>query len=189
MHTTAYLITALVGAALALQVGLNSIVRVHVGSAAGAALINFVVGTVALAVALLVTRAPVPTSTELRTVERFERVEVEFPHELDQSNRADIVTRGLRVDVANHRVRGADIGTQNPNQFFVRLAFVEEFRDWYEKTFFVDRAGVGRQTGTADVEDMAGVAEKANQIGMEKNRCDNGEIMQMTARFLGVVGD
>jgi transporter family-2 protein len=65
MHTTAYLITALVGMALALQVGLNSIVRVHVGSAAGAALINFVVGTAALAVALLITRAPVPTTVQL----------------------------------------------------------------------------------------------------------------------------
>jgi transporter family-2 protein len=65
MYTTAYLITALVGVALALQVGLNSIVRVQVGSAAGAALINFVVGTAALAVALLVTRAPVPTTGQL----------------------------------------------------------------------------------------------------------------------------
>jgi transporter family-2 protein len=65
MHTTAYLITALVGMALAVQVGLNSIVRVHVGSAAGAALINFVVGTAALAIALLVTRAPMPTTSQL----------------------------------------------------------------------------------------------------------------------------
>jgi transporter family-2 protein len=65
MYTTAYLITAVVGAALAIQVGLNSIVRVQVGSAAGAALINFVVGTAALAVALLVTRAPMPTTGQL----------------------------------------------------------------------------------------------------------------------------
>jgi transporter family-2 protein len=65
MYTTAYLITALVGAALAVQVGLNAIVRVQVGSAAGAALSNFVVGTAALAVALLVTRAPVPSGDQL----------------------------------------------------------------------------------------------------------------------------
>ncbi len=65
MHTTAYLITALVGAALAVQVGLNSIVRLHVGSAAGAALINFVVGTAALAAVLLFTRAPIPTTGQL----------------------------------------------------------------------------------------------------------------------------
>jgi transporter family-2 protein len=65
MQTTAYLITALVGAALAVQVGLNSIVRLHVGSAAGAALINFVIGTVALAAVLLLTRAPVPTGSQL----------------------------------------------------------------------------------------------------------------------------
>jgi transporter family-2 protein len=65
MHTTAYLLTAFIGMALALQVGLNSLVRLHVGSAAGAALINFVVGTIALVVALLVTRAPVPSAAQL----------------------------------------------------------------------------------------------------------------------------
>lgn len=65
MHTTAYLATAVIGMALALQVGLNSIVRLHVGSAAGAALINFVVGTVALAVALLAMRDPFPSTAQL----------------------------------------------------------------------------------------------------------------------------
>jgi transporter family-2 protein len=65
MHTTAYLMTALIGMALSLQVGLNSVVRLHVGSAAGAALINFVVGTAALACALLVTRAPIPGAAQL----------------------------------------------------------------------------------------------------------------------------
>jgi len=68
MHTTAYLITALVGAALAIQVGLNSIVRLHVGSAAGAAFINFVVGTAALGVALLVTRTPMPSSGQFAAI-------------------------------------------------------------------------------------------------------------------------
>jgi transporter family-2 protein len=65
MYTTAYLATALIGIALALQVGLNAIVRTHVGSAAGAALINFVVGTAALALALLVMRTPWPTGAQL----------------------------------------------------------------------------------------------------------------------------
>jgi len=65
MHTTAYLVTALIGVALSLQVGLNSVVRVHVGSAAGAALINFIVGTVALAAALLLMRSPVPSTAQL----------------------------------------------------------------------------------------------------------------------------
>lgn len=68
MHTTAYLVTALIGMALAVQVGMNSIVRLQVGSAAGAALINFVVGTVALAVALLLTRAPIPSGAQLAAI-------------------------------------------------------------------------------------------------------------------------
>lgn len=65
MHTTAYLVTALIGVALAMQVGLNSIVRVHVGSAAGAALINFIVGTIALAAALVLMRSPIPSTAQL----------------------------------------------------------------------------------------------------------------------------
>lgn len=65
MHTTAYLVTALIGVALALQVGLNSVVRMHVGSAAGAALINFIVGTVALVAALLLMRTPIPSTAQL----------------------------------------------------------------------------------------------------------------------------
>jgi transporter family-2 protein len=65
MYTTAFLITALIGASLAVQVGLNSIMRVHVGSAVTAAFINFAVGTVVLAAVVLVTRTPLPTTTQL----------------------------------------------------------------------------------------------------------------------------
>lgn len=65
MHTTAFLITALIGVSLAVQVGLNSIMRLHAGSAATAAFINFAVGTVVLAAVLLVTRTPLPTTTQL----------------------------------------------------------------------------------------------------------------------------
>lgn len=65
MHMTAFLATALIGVALSLQVGLNAVVRTHVGSAAGAALINFLVGTVALACALLVMRSPIPSAAQL----------------------------------------------------------------------------------------------------------------------------
>ncbi len=53
MHLTAMLLTALVGASLAVQIGLNSTLRHHVGSAMGASLINFAVGTVALLTVLL----------------------------------------------------------------------------------------------------------------------------------------
>lgn len=65
MYTTAFLTTALIGVALAVQVGLNSIMRVHAGSAITAALINFAVGTVALAAAVFVMRTPLPTVGQL----------------------------------------------------------------------------------------------------------------------------
>ena len=65
MHTAAYLITALIGSGLALQVGLNAVVRSHTGSATSAALINFLVGTAALAVVVLASRSPLPSSAQL----------------------------------------------------------------------------------------------------------------------------
>ena len=65
MYMTAYVATALIGALLAVQVGLNAMMRSHVGSAVVAALINFLVGSVALAVAAIMTRAPWPTATQL----------------------------------------------------------------------------------------------------------------------------
>lgn len=65
MYLTAYLITALIGASLAVQVRLNSIMRGYAGGAAAAALINFLVGSGALAIALLVLRSPLPAGSQL----------------------------------------------------------------------------------------------------------------------------
>lgn len=65
MHVTAYAVTAMIGALLALQVGLNAMMRSYVGSAVVAALINFLVGSVALAAAAFATRAPWPSTTQL----------------------------------------------------------------------------------------------------------------------------
>jgi len=65
MHLTAYAVTAMIGSLLALQVGLNAMMRSYVGSAVVAALINFLVGSIALAAAAFATRAPWPATTQL----------------------------------------------------------------------------------------------------------------------------
>lgn len=65
MHTGAYLITAVIGGLLALQVGLNAVMRSHTGTALSAALINFVIGSVALAAVLFAARVPLPTGAQL----------------------------------------------------------------------------------------------------------------------------
>jgi transporter family-2 protein len=65
MQTGAYLVTAAIGGLLALQVGLNAVMRSHTGTALSAALINFVIGSVALAAVLLATRGPLPTGAQL----------------------------------------------------------------------------------------------------------------------------
>ena len=65
MHTGAYLVTAVIGGLLALQVGLNAVMRSHTGTALSAALINFVIGSIALAAVLFATRLPLPTGAQL----------------------------------------------------------------------------------------------------------------------------
>ena len=52
MHLGAMSLTALAGATLAVQVGLNATMREHAGSPMAAALVNFAVGTVVLAIAV-----------------------------------------------------------------------------------------------------------------------------------------
>ena len=57
-----------VGAALSVQVGLNMILRAHLGHAAWAALVNFGVGTLALAAFALAVRAPLPSGASVAQV-------------------------------------------------------------------------------------------------------------------------
>lgn len=59
MQYAAMSVTALVGASLAVQVGLNATMSRHLGSPMAAALVNFAVGTVALFVIVMVTRGSV----------------------------------------------------------------------------------------------------------------------------------
>jgi transporter family-2 protein len=56
MQTGAMSLTALAGATLAVQVGLNATMREHAGSPMAAALVNFLVGTVFLAVVVFSSR-------------------------------------------------------------------------------------------------------------------------------------
>ena len=60
MRYAAMIATALVGASLAVQIGLNATMRQHVGSPQAAALINFGIGTLALFVFVLLSRGSLP---------------------------------------------------------------------------------------------------------------------------------
>lgn len=60
MQYAAMILTALVGASLAVQIGLNATMSRHVGSPIAAALINFAVGTVVLFVIVVLGRGSLP---------------------------------------------------------------------------------------------------------------------------------
>jgi len=60
MQYAAMTVTALVGATLAVQVGLNATMNRHVGSPMAAALVNFAVGTAFLFIVVLFSRGSIP---------------------------------------------------------------------------------------------------------------------------------
>jgi transporter family-2 protein len=61
MHYVAMIATALVGASVAVQIGMNATMSQHVGSPLVAALVNFGVGTLVLFLAVLLGRGSLPT--------------------------------------------------------------------------------------------------------------------------------
>lgn len=65
---TLYLLGLGVGVGLVVQVGMNSTLRTLLGSPIVAAFISFVVGSLALAVFAVVTRAPLPARAQLAAV-------------------------------------------------------------------------------------------------------------------------
>ncbi len=68
MSMSLWMWSLLAGAVLALQVGMNGVLRTSTGSPLIAALINFLVGTVLLLVVAVVTRAPWPGMMALRGI-------------------------------------------------------------------------------------------------------------------------
>jgi transporter family-2 protein len=68
MQYGAMLAAMVVGAALVVQIGLNAALREQFGSAAWAATVNFVIGTLGLLAFALVSRAPAPTLAQASAV-------------------------------------------------------------------------------------------------------------------------
>ena len=68
MRGLAYLLGIVSGFGLTLQIGMNSRLRTVLQSANTAALVSFLVGTVALVALLMATRAPLPDRDTLATV-------------------------------------------------------------------------------------------------------------------------
>jgi transporter family-2 protein len=60
MNYAAMIVTALVGASVAVQIGLNATMSRHVGSPMAAALVNFVVGSLVLFLIVLLSRGSLP---------------------------------------------------------------------------------------------------------------------------------
>jgi bacterial/archaeal transporter family-2 protein len=68
MSVSLWIWSLLAGGVLALQVGMNGVLKTTTGSPLIAALINFLVGTLLLAMAAIATRAPWPAMGAMRAV-------------------------------------------------------------------------------------------------------------------------
>jgi bacterial/archaeal transporter family-2 protein len=68
MQGVLYLLGLGVGAGLVIQVGMNSTLRSYLGSPVVAALVSFLVGSLALAAYLVVTRTPLPLRSQIAAV-------------------------------------------------------------------------------------------------------------------------
>jgi len=64
MQYAAMMMTALVGAAIAVQIGLNATMNRHIGSPMASALINFAVGTAVLFLIVLLSRGSLPVLSQ-----------------------------------------------------------------------------------------------------------------------------
>jgi transporter family-2 protein len=65
MQLIAMIVAALVGASLAVQIGLNATARVQLGHPVSAAIANFLVGTLCLLVFAVAARAPLPALAQV----------------------------------------------------------------------------------------------------------------------------
>ena len=73
---------------------------------------------------------------------------------------ADLVAGGERIEIADHLVRLAHIGAQDPDQVEIDLALLRELHDRDLDAFLVDRLAVGAEAAPADIDDMRRAGEE-----------------------------
>ena len=130
----------------------------------------------------------------MRTVEdeagqRIQAGHFEFVHHLDQAFGAGIVAGTQRIDVAFQFHRQPRSGSDEIEKGFVRLSFGETFDDRDVHAFFEHRTALGAHAEAADVDDMGGVGEQADDFPVMKGRCDDGQVVQVAGAQPRIVGD
>ncbi len=83
---------------------------------------------------------------------------------------ADLVAGGQRIDVADQLIGFAHIAADDADQGFVDLAALGEFHDRDVQAFLVDACRIRAEAAPADIDDMGGAGEEADQHAVVEGR-------------------
>jgi hypothetical protein len=100
-----------------------------------------------------------------------------------------IISGTERIDVALQFDRQAGPGAHEVEEGFVRRALVETLYDGNIHAFFENRAALGAHAEAADVDNVGGVGEQADDGAVVEGGGDDSQVVQMAGTEPGVVGD
>ena len=121
--------------------------------------------------------------------QRVEIGEAELLQHRGEAARGHLVAGHQAEQVAAHLQRLARVAHQHREQRFVRLSGVHHLHVRDVQAFLVDRGGFGDEAAPADVDDVAGGGEKADQAALQEGRRDGDEVEQVPGAHPRVVGD
>ena len=118
-----------------------------------------------------------------------EAIEGVFIEHFGQALGAGIVAGAEGVDVALEFDRGAGADADEVEEGLVRLSGLEAFHDGDIEAFLEDRTALGAHAQAANIDDMCGIGEEADDFSVMEGGGDDGEVVQMPGAEPGVVGD
>src|SRR5918998_762513 len=121
--------------------------------------------------------------------EGFDVAEVELLDHLEEPRAADVVARGLGVEVADDLERRPHVGADEAEEFLVWLAATEQAGHRHEEPLFVDLAPVRAKAPTPDIEGVAAISEINDELAVAEDRGDHCEVVEVAGGLPGMVGE
>src|SRR3989441_11575315 len=137
----------------------------------------------------MIRRPPRSTLFPYTTLFRSEALEAELRHELQEPLASDGPPRDLRVEVAQHHLGQARVGTDDRDQRFIRPSGLVEFHDRDLQAFLVHLARLGREHVPADVRRVASRGEEVDALLAAEDRRADRDVVEMARREPGIVRD
>ena len=101
----------------------------------------------------------------------------------------DLVTGCERVDIADQLIRLAHIASDDLDQGPIGFTALGKLHDRGVEAFFIDGVRIRAEPASADVDNVRGAGEKADQLAQMEGRADHGDVMEMVGSLPGIIGD